>query len=173
MTETQRYNLSQIAEELMTFLEERTESVRRMLEQLNQLRAAVIRRDEQALRQMQDVLPLAADQREQADNRQQQICQAFSRILQCRPEEVNLTRVGQHLMPEQKAALLGKQRLLKELMNRLSLEHCATEQLLRECERLNRTILEGIIGKRNQTLTYTPHGQSRREVHRPIISMRM
>ncbi|MBN2513422.1 MAG: hypothetical protein JXB18_10830 [Sedimentisphaerales bacterium] len=173
MTEIQRSNLSQSAEELMAFLDERAQSVRQMLEQLNQLRAAVIRRDEQALRQMQEILPLAAAQREQADSRQQQICHAFSRILECRPEEVNLTRVGQYLMPEQKTALLPKQRLLKELMNRLSLEHCATEQLLRECERLNRTILEGIIGKRNQTLTYTSYGQTRREVHQPIISMRM
>jgi hypothetical protein len=173
MTDTQRYNLSQLAEELMVFLDERTESVRRMLEQLNQLRAAVIRRDEQTLRQMQDILPLAAAQRDQADDRQQQICHAFSGILQCRPDQVNLTRVGQYLGSEQKAALLGKQRLLRELMNRLSLEHGATEQLLRECERLNRTILEGIIGKRNQTLTYTPYGQTRREVHQPIISMRM
>ena len=69
MTDTQRYNLSQMVEELMAFLDERTESVSRMLEQLNQLRAAVIRRDEQALRQMQDVLPLAAAQRDQADDR--------------------------------------------------------------------------------------------------------
>jgi len=58
-------------------------------------------------------------------------------------------------------------------MNRLALEQAATEQLLRECERLNRMILEGIIGKRNQTLTYTPYGQARREVHQPILSMRM
>ncbi|MGH2271841.1 hypothetical protein ACQ9LF_08580 [Anaerohalosphaeraceae bacterium U12dextr] len=173
MTDTQQYNLTQVTEELMAFLDERAESIRRTLDQLNQLRAAVIRRDEPALRQMQDVLPLAAAQRQQADDRQRQICQAFSLILQCRPDEVNLTRVGQYLDSEHRAALRSKQRLLRDLMNRLALEQAATEQLLRECERLNRMILEGIIGKRNQTLTYTPYGQARREVHQPILSMRM
>ncbi|MEN6306224.1 MAG: hypothetical protein ABFD91_00585 [Anaerohalosphaeraceae bacterium] len=173
MTEAQQQTLNQVVNELLVFLEDRVASVGRMLDQLNQLRAAVIRRDEEQLRRMQDCLPLISAERSEMDIRQRQLCETFAGIAECRPEEVNLTRVGLFLDRERKAILVQRQQTLREMMSRLSMEHHATEQLLRECERLNRAILDGIIGKRNQTLTYTPYGQTCREIHHPIVSMRV
>lgn len=173
MTQAQRQTLDEIVDELLVFLEDRIASVGRMLDRLNQLRAAVIRRDEEQLRGIQDCLPAISAERGEMDNRQRQLCQTFAGIVGCRTEEVTLTYVGRFLDVERKAVLTHRQRILRDMMSRLSIEHHATEQLLRECERLNRAILDGIIGKRNQTLTYTPYGQTCREMHHPIVSMRV
>lgn len=160
-------------QELLDFLDQSVDSVRDMLSMLNAFRAALIRRDDSALRQMQDHLPEVAAQRRQTDYRLERLMLEFADLLQCPAGEVRLTRIALALPPSQRSQVQEKQRALQTLVNRLHIEHRGTELLLRECERLNRLLLDGMIGKRNQTLTYTPHGQSRREMHRSIVSMRM
>jgi len=160
-------------QELLDFLDQSVDSVRDMLSMLNAFRAALIRRDDSALRQIQECLPAIAIQRQQTDCRLERLISEFAHLLQRPVSQVNLTRIGSFLPPSQRSQVQEKQRALQTLVNRLHIEHRGTELLLRECERLNRLLLDGMIGKRNQTLTYTPHGQSRREMHRSIVSMRM
>ncbi len=159
--------------ELLDFLDQSINSVREMLSILNAFRAALIRRDESAMRQMQDCLLEVAAQKQQTDDLLKGVVSKFARLLQCPVGEVNLTRISLALPIPQRFLVQEKQRMLKTLVSRLHIEHRGAELLLRECERLNRLLLDGIIGKRNQTLTYTPHGQSRRELHRSIVSVRM
>jgi|FrelakmetLWP11LW_1041352.scaffolds.fasta_scaffold42399_2 hypothetical protein len=159
--------------ELFDFLDQSIGSVQEMLSMLNVFRAALIRRDESTMRQMQDNLPTIAAQRQQTDSHLERLTSEFAHLLQCPVDQVSLTRIALSLPLSQRLQVQEKQQMLQSLVNRLHVEHRGTELLLRECERLNRLLLDGMIGKRNQTLTYTPHGQSRREMHRSIVSMRM
>lgn len=158
---------------LLEFLDAGASSVCRMLEMLAQLRAALIRRDEPALRQMQESLPQILVQREEMESQLRYFCLQFSEWLRCPAEQINLTRIAAALpLPWQKQ-LQKKQQSLQKLVNQLNVEHRSTELLLRECDRLNRLLLAGILGNRNQTLTYTSSGLTRRELHRSIVSTRM
>lgn len=160
-------------QELLEFLDASADSVQQMLNMLSELRAALIRRDEPALRLMQDALPQIAAEKQQNELHLRQICRKFAMAMDCPAEQINLTRLAAALPVPQQSQVLKKQQSLQSLVNRLSVEHRGTESLLRECERLNRLLLTSILGKRNQTLTYTSTGQSRRELHRSIVSMRM
>ncbi len=173
MNNISQKSLNELSEELFNFLDDSILSIRRMLEQLTELRAAVIRRDEKTLRLMSEEMPELASQRVGMRERQQRLCEAFARLLHCRAENVNVSYLAEFLEPEKGRELKVKQRALQDLAARLSAEHKATEQLLRECERLNRMMLNGIVGSANHTLTYGRAGQVRRELYRAMMSTRI
>jgi hypothetical protein len=105
--------------------------------------------------------------------RQQQICQAFAGPLNYPAQKINISYLASFLEPVKAKELKQKQHLLQDLIGRLSREHLATEMLLRECERLNRMVLDGMIGKANQTCTYGSQGRIQRQLHCAIVSTRM
>lgn len=160
-------------QQLLEFLDSGADSIDRMLDMLSQLRAALIRRDEPALRQMQDTLPQVAAERLEMESQLRAICRKFASLLTCPAEQINLTKIASLAPAHQHAQICEKQQSLQTRVNRLAVEHRSTEMLLRECERLNRLLLAGMMGSASQTVTYTPSGLSRRELHRSIVSMRM
>jgi hypothetical protein len=173
MSDVSRKSFDALTETLFDFLNDSILSVRWMLEQLTELRAAVIRRDEKTLAQMSEKMSELAVQRVEMQQRQRQLCEAFALRLNCRAEDVNVSYLTDFLEADRKKELKNRQQTLRQLTTRLLSEHRATEQLLRECERLNRMMLEGIVGGTNHTLTYGHGGQVRRELHCAMISARM
>jgi predicted RNase H-like nuclease (RuvC/YqgF family) len=173
MNDVSRKSFDELTETLFDFLNDGILSVRGMLEQLTELRAAVIRRDEKTLAQMSEKMSELAAQRTEMQRCQRQLCEAFARLLNCRAEDVNVSYLTGFLEADRKKELKNRQQTLRQLTARLSSEHRATEQLLRECERLNRMMLEGIVGVTNHTLTYGQGGQVRRELHCAVMSTRM
>jgi predicted RNase H-like nuclease (RuvC/YqgF family) len=173
MNDVSQKSFDALTEKLFDFLNDSILSVRRMLEQLTELRAAVIRRDEKTLSQMSEKMSELAARRVEMQQRQLQLCSTFALLLNCRAEDVNVSYLTGFLKADRKKELKDRQQTLRQLTARLSSEHRATEQLLRECERLNRMMLEGIVGGTNHTLTYGHGGQVRRELHCAVMSARM
>jgi hypothetical protein len=164
---------NELTEELFAFLDDSVVSMQDMLQKLNALRSAVIRRDQPTLEQMLDGMPEMSVLRNAMQQRQQQICQTFAVSLHCPPEKVNLSYIASFLEPAMALELKQKQRLMQDLIARLVREHHSTEMLLRECERLNRMVLDGMIGKANQTCTYGSQGRIQRQLHCSLVSTRM
>jgi hypothetical protein len=165
--------LNELTIELFSFLDDSVLSVRQMLDKLNELRAAVVRRDQDTLQQMSDQMPEMTILQDGMQRRQRQICQAFAGPLNCPPEKINVSYLSLFLESSKAGELKTKQRLLQELVGRLSRERLATQLLLRECERLNRMILDGFVGKSNQTCTYGSGGRVQRQMHCAIVSTRI
>jgi hypothetical protein len=165
--------VNELTSELFAFLDDSVLSMQHMLGKLNELRAAVIRRDQDTLQQMSDQMPEMAALQDGMQRRQRQICQAFAGPLNCPADKINLSYLASFLEPPKAGELKTKQRLLKDLISRLSRERLATQLLLRECERLNRMILDGMIGKANQTCTYGSAGRVQRQLHCNILSTRI
>lgn len=159
-----------LTEELFEFLDDSISVMQEMLGKLTDLRAAVIRRDENALRQMSEQMPELTARRDAMQQRQHQICQAFAIPLNCEAEKINISYLALLMEPSKASELKVRQRLLAELVGRLSREHRGTQLLLQECERLNRMMLDGIIGRTNQTYTYGIAGRVQREMHCNIMS---
>ena len=172
LTEEQQLRFS-IIENLFVFLDDSISSTRQMLEKLTELRAAVIRRDEKSLQQISEQMPELSSGRDSMQQYQRQICDSFAGVLNCPPEKVTLSYISEFLKSAKKIEMKTKQQLLRELISRLSGERLGTELLLRECERLNRMVLDGIIGRANQTCTYGSAGRIQRDMHCAIVSTRM
>jgi hypothetical protein len=165
--------LNELTTELFIFLDDSVLSMQQMLDKLNELRAAVVRRDQDTLQQMSDQMPEMTALKDDMQRRQRQICQAFAGPLNCPPEKINVSYLALFLESSKAAELKIKQRRLQELVGRLSREHTVTQLLLRECERLNRKILDGFVGKSNQTCTYGSGGRVQRQMHCAIVNTRI
>jgi hypothetical protein len=173
MNHTSQKILNELTAELFAFLDDSAVSMQHMLDKLNELRAAVVRRDQNTLQEMFDQMSEMTALRDGMQRRQQQLCQAFAVPLNCPAEKINLSYLALFLESSKADELKTKQRMLQELVGRLSRERRATELLLRECERLNRIILDGMIGRANQTYTYGSAGRVQRQLHCSILSTRI
>jgi len=161
----------ELLDDLAAFLDCRTDQMRRTLERLDQLRAAVIRRDERAMAEMLEQTRQESQLRDELDAVQvalgQRLAAAFGLT-----EPVNLTRLCAALDAEQAERFRQKQRTLLELAERVRLEHSAAEMLLRECARCNRLLLDAIVGRSAQHNTYDPQGQARRSMNGSLVNVR-
>jgi hypothetical protein len=173
MNDASQRVVGQLTAELFAFLDDSILSMQRMLGKLNELREAVIRRDQNTLQQMSDQMPEMTVLQDGMQRRQRQLCHAFAGPLNCPAEKITMSYLALFLESSKADELKTKQRLLQELVGRLSRERRATELLLRECERLNRMILDGIIGKANQTCTYGSAGRVQRQLHCAILNTRI
>jgi hypothetical protein len=165
--------LTELTDQLFAFLDDSLASLQDMLGKLNELRTAVIRRDQNSLQEMSDRMPEMTTLQNDMQRRQRQICQAFAGPLNCPVEKINISYLTLFLEGPKADELKSKQRLLQDLVGRLSSERRATELLLRECEKLNRIILDGIIGRANQSCTYGSAGRLQRQLHCAILSTRI
>lgn len=163
----------QIVEELSAFLNEQTVQMERMLESLDELRAAVIRRDHDALENLQTHIQLESSQKEKARLDLQQLRLRLSALLGCRAEEVTVSGACELLSPQDRREIQVQQRRLQGLVRKLKNEHQATELMLRECARFNRLLLSCLIGDRNQTRTYSVQGKEQWNVHQGLMNVKM
>lgn len=163
--------LNELLENLAAFLDSRTDQMQRTLEQLDSLRAAVIRRDERALAEMLEQTRQDSQLRDELDAAQMVLGRRLAAALGL-AEPVNLTRLCAALDAEQAQRFRRKQRDLLELAEQVRIEHSATEMLLRECARCNRQLLEAIVGHSAQNNTYDPQGQTLRSMDGSLVNVR-
>jgi hypothetical protein len=163
----------QLVDALITFLDEQTLQVERTLEDLDQLRAAVIRRDQNALENLQAHIRHANSQKENAQKEQQQLQTRLSGLLACSPSDVTVSRLCEYLDSQDRQAVQVRQRRLQSLVRTLKNEHQATELMLRECARFNRLLLSCLIGEKNQTRTYSDQGKEQWSVHQGLMNIKM
>ncbi len=160
-----------LLEELAAFLEMRIDGQRQTLARLDALRAAVIRRDEPALSELFDQVRIDNAAGQELDAIQLRLGRRLASAFGL-DEPVNLTRLCGVLDAQPREVVRQKQQLLLELTRRVQTEHTAAEMLLRECARCNRQLLEAILGRSSQTVTYTAQGQNRVDMHRGLVNLK-
>ena len=162
-----------LVEELLVVLVEDIEHIGSMLQRLDQLRGAVIKKDEDFLRTLLDAIQDETEKHSMIESRRSDIRCRLAISLGCDETEMNLSKLCLHLEPGPRKMIEVKQAELKELAEKLKREHSITAMLLKECARLNSMMLRGIFAKGNPTVMYNARGNASWQAQREIVNFRL
>ena len=99
--------------------------------------------------------------------------QKYAAMIGCLPEQVNLSRIMEHLTPVlRQQVVCSDNRCSQSLSTKLKTEYTATAVLLSECSRFNRMLLDSIVGSRCKGVaTYNASGQMKRPGGSGFVAM--
>jgi len=160
-------------DELLAVLDEDIRYIHDGLLQLNELRSAVIKRDDAALHRLLGTARVKADFHAANESNRQTLRKELANALDCNVEQMTLTKLENHLPIEKKSQVASKKNELKALINELKKEHLSTSILLSECARFNNLLLRSIfdLGKTG-TLTYRANGAANRQMDGTFVNLR-
>jgi len=163
--------LYELVDELLSVLDEEIEQIKLSLDYINRLRAAVIKRQEDELKEL---LASIADESGRAalESKRDAIRNKLALVLGCRTEQVNLSKLRANLPDERAAVVALKQQETVEYLEKLNRDVTSTGLLLKECSRLNNTLLRKMFGG-SETVTYNDQGKTRWQPQRGVVSMRL
>jgi hypothetical protein len=162
-----------LVEELLVVLVEDIEHISSMLQRLDQLRGAVIKKDENFLRQLLDAIQDETEKHNMIESRRSDVRRKLAISLGCDETEMNLSKLCLYLEPGPRKMVEVKQVELKQLAEKLKREHTITAMLLNECTRLNSMMLRGIFTKGNPSVTYNARGNASWQSQREIVNLRL
>ena len=147
-------------EGIFQYLDQQLARIDRMHQLLNQFRAGLIRKNPDELMQLQQQFQQEELIRNQLERELENRKRQLAGWIQCVPSEVTLTKLRSCVDPETAYQIQQKQALVKERIESFQREHLATEMLMRECARMNRRLLEIILGRKQNSSTYDAHGKT-------------
>jgi protoporphyrinogen oxidase len=164
--------LEELAKQLAGVLDMDIENLKKTIDILDQLRAKIIKRDEHGLEELLNLVESQQDWRAANETRREQIRMKAARVLGCRTEQVNLSKLISTLYGRQSNELAQKQRTLSSLVSRLRAEFISTVSLVGECSRLNKLMLNAIMNGRNrQNSTYNASGVTQNQDRSGLVNM--
>jgi len=162
-----------LVDELLGVLDEELEQIKFSLDYLDRLRAAVIRRNEDELK---GLLESVKDQspRTALESKRTAICNKLALVLGCCSiSQMNLSKLRANLPDERAAVVAQKQQEVIEYVEKLNRDVTSTGLLLKECSRLNNSLLRKMFGNGSETVTYNVRGKAKWEAQRGVVSMRL
>jgi hypothetical protein len=166
--------IEELIEELLALLDADVVSLETTLSHLNNLRAGLIKRNEAAMEQLLETIKAGQDDLKVIENKRSKLRHIAAAVFGCTAEEVNLSRIMEHLTPVLRQQVAQRQQTLTRLVEKLKTEYTATAMLLKECSRFNRMLLDSIVGSRcNGVATYNASGQMKRPDGSGFIAMQL
>ena len=165
--------LGDLADQLLPVLADEINNIERTLERLDDLRAAVIKRDEEGLKLLLEEVKDERAGYALIEQMRDVIRNKMSEVLGCGIGEMNLSKLCCELSGERRDLVAAAQQELKELCAKLKKEHTSTNILLKACSRLNNLLLRGILGNGKETMTYNSRGNASWELQKGIVSVRL
>ena len=147
-----------LVEELSEILAEEICQIELTLVRLDELRGAVIKRDESGLRALLESIQNEGSSYRLVELRREVVRRRAAEVLGCGADEVNISRICQHVGERERELLTDRQEKLAGLVNRLRVEHSCTRILLNECSRFNKMLLRGIFGQGREAVVYDRRG---------------
>jgi hypothetical protein len=164
--------IEELIEELLALLDADAARLESTLSHLNNLRAGVIKRNEAGLEQLLEIVKTEQDERDALENKRSQLRHIAAAAFGCTADEVNLSRIMEHLTPALRQQVAQRQQTLARLVEKLKTEYMATAMLLNECSRFNRMLLDSIVGSRCKGVTtYNASGQMKRPNGSGFVAM--
>lgn len=170
---TMDIKLKNLVEELLVVLDADIEHVGVMLERMDQLRSAVIKRNETFLRDLLETIHDESQQHEAIESGRDDICRRLGGIIGCGEKQVNLSLLCENLEPTMRSLVAERQSELKPLVEKLKREQVLTSLLLKECARLNSMMLRGIFTNSDSGITYNSRGDASWQAHRELVNCRL
>ncbi|MHC4293320.1 MAG: hypothetical protein ACYSTX_03420 [Planctomycetota bacterium] len=155
-------------------LEKDVQHIEQILENMDKIRALVLKRDEDTLKELLEQTQAKTDEYKGQESQRQLVSRELAHLLNCSVQQVTLSKLEQ-LLPEKLRAQVQEKRIkLKSLTNRLKKEHLNTVLLLAECARFNRMFLKGIfkLGK-TDVVTYSSSGTTTQQAGKSFMNFNM
>ena len=158
---------------LLAVLDKDIEHLEKNLSRLNELRSSVVRQDQDYLCQLLDYIRIEVKSQQHNDLQRHFIRKQLAFFLCCPAEDVTLTRIETTLPDPQKNELVERKNKLRSLTGALKKEFMATQLLLSDCQRFNRSLLKSIFESgQSQNVTYKPSGQSERQTDTVFMNLK-
>jgi hypothetical protein len=161
--------------ELLDVLDADIRHLEGTLSYLNTLRTLLIRRADPGLAQLLDDIRQQGQMREENEQKRQRLRRELAADLGCREGDLTLSRLQDEWAGrEMGAALRQRQDRLRSLTGQLKREHALTVLLLRDCARLNRSLLRVFLGSGGRGGTmYNPTGVEAHQAAPALMSLKM
>lgn len=165
--------IEQITKQIDDFMDAQLQQVSRMLDILQQLRSAVIRCQEEQLCALQSELVQEEGNRLALDQQQHRLQEQIATFLAIPVDQVCISKILEFLSEPLRSRLDEKRLQLQQEVRQLRQEHLGAELLLRECTRLNRKILEVMLGQQPGTGTYDAQGRMKQPQAERFMSLKI
>ncbi len=166
--------INSCVEDLISVLNKDINHIEFVSSTLSELRALVIKRNENGLRLLlENIRKEAADYSLNEQNRNL-IRKKISEFLCCEPNEMTLTFLKKHLSGDQRSAIAEYQNKLKMLVGHLQAQYASTVKLLSECERINTALLKIVFDRgRTRMISYDSEGLAVHDSNAAFMNMHL
>jgi hypothetical protein len=174
ISEHQQNLISDKIAQMLSCLQEDIRNIEQILEYLDEIRASVLKRDENVLSHLLQITQAEADEYKNQESRRNLIRAELANFLNYDVQQITLSKLEQILPESIQAQVKEKKNKLKLLTDKLQKEHLNTILLLSECARFNRMILSGIFdfGKKD-VITYSASGIKPRQAGRNLVNFKV
>ena len=148
-------------DELLTVLDKDAEQLEQSLSRLNELRTAVIKRNDSLLAKLLESVQQESQAYKSQTLKRQLLIRELAVALDCNFAELTLSKLESVLSGREKGLVAERKEELRSLTRKLKTEHLATTRLLSECARFNRSLLKSIFNNDiTGVVTYESRGSS-------------
>ncbi len=159
---------------LLAVLDEDLRHLESVLSRLDTLRILLIKRDDAALEQLLGDVRQEGDVYRLNEQKRQQLRRGLAAELGCREGELTLSKLRGCLVGGVRDAVADRQARLRALAAQLRHQHTLTVLLLRDCTRLNRSLLHAFFGSSGRGgTTYSATGTEKRPTPEALMSMEL
>ena len=161
-------------DQLLVCLDRDAQHMHESLQQLNEIRRLVIKRDEAALGKLLENIQGASDcYRDQELNRKS-IRKELADSLGCDVEQMTLSALQECLPEAIKDQVTQMKTKLRSLSSELKKEYLSTALLLSECARFNNLLLKSIFGLgKAESVHYKSNGETRRHIDTAFVNLQI
>jgi hypothetical protein len=167
-------SIEEKAERLLDCLDKDAQHIQESLQQLNEMRRLVIKRDEAALGKLLQNIQAEAGLYKQHELRRKSIRKELAECLGSGVEQVTLSALAASVTEEKKERLTQMKEKLRSLCAELKKEYLSTSLLLAECARFNNLLLRGIFNLGHAELVhYSSNGATKRQIDMAFVNLQI
>jgi flagellar biosynthesis/type III secretory pathway chaperone len=150
-----------LPERLLEALDRELELLAAKRAEMEQLLAALARRDDAALERLLSRMEQGEREQSQADRDVERISSDLAAEVGCPVERPRLSELAAYLPPDLARALEDRRQALTSHLRQLRRKHMEMSMLLHECQKINRLLLECLLRESSGPGTYSANGNMR------------
>jgi len=159
---------------LLVCLDRDAQHMHESLQQLDEMRRLVIKRDEAALGKLLENIQDASDGYRNHELNRKSIRKELADSLGCDVKQMTLSALQECLPEAQKDRVTQMKTKLRSLSTELRKEYVSTALLLSECTRFNNMLLKSIFGLgKTESVQYKSNGETRRHIDTAFVNLQI
>jgi hypothetical protein len=159
---------------LLVCLDRDVQHMQESLQQLDEMRRLVIKRDEAALSKLLESIQGASDDYRNQESNRKAIRKELAESLGYDIERMTLSALESCVPEAQRHQLTQMKTKLRLLSAELKKEYFSTALLLSECARFNNMLLKGILGiGKTESVHYKSNGQTKRNIDTAFVNLQI
>lgn len=171
---TEKIELDNMVEQFLVCIQEDIENIEQNLLMLNQLRSAVIKRDEKRLAVLLNSIGEQSGAHEYRQSKRHRIRVLLAEATGCQTENITLSKLTSFVNRDTAARLNECRRRLRDSALQMKKEYASTAMMLSECSRINSRLLNAIFqNKSNDVITYDSNGSAGKPSGSAFVNLKL